>query len=164
MLVYVESLYYNTGGWLKLGVFKEELEEFLKQKVKIDSQHGDYIISDYEFENLKYQVQEFDDIYQLNELVRVFDDMDEQDKNLMNAMLEAGICDDLEEAIHITESGLYTLIEDAKSEYDIGLHFFQEFYSEFSEMLQSYFNFAEYGKDILINDGYLTSFGFLLTI
>jgi len=62
------------GGWLELPKSKEEIDNFLKEKVGLNEEYEEYMINDYETD-LPYKVTEYENISTLNLLAKVADNI-----------------------------------------------------------------------------------------
>ena len=168
MFVFVENLaYYNEGkiigDWFQLGKSDEELQCFLNDVVCIDKTHEEYFIADIESDNLCYSVNSYCDLFELNRLVCQFNELSEEEQMTVNALLETGIFNRLEDALYNVEH--YQLIQDIHNEYDLGYYFLENcnFY-DMPEFILNYIDYESYGRDILLSgDGDITKYGYLMT-
>jgi hypothetical protein len=109
--IYISDiLAYNTGflcgEWLTLPMNKDELAFKVKMilgKGEVlcnDSFHEEYFITDYEFETVDmFSVNEYDNMYTLNEKARLLEDIEESEHKLIKFLLDENIVSSLEEAI-----------------------------------------------------------------
>lgn len=68
-----------VGGSIKLPVSEKKLNNFLKQVVGLNGEYEEYMISDYETD-LQYSPFEFENIYMLNTLARISENIQDLEK------------------------------------------------------------------------------------
>lgn len=166
MYAFITNLaYYNegkiVGGWFQLGASEEELSRFLSEVVRVDDTHEEYFISDTESETLSYEVNPYCDLYKLNQLINEFYGLEEEEQDTINALLEFGIVQSLEEALNVVSH--YCLTYGIESEEDIGYYYLEETGAyEVPDCLRPYLDYEAFGRDFLMNgEAYLTSYGLL---
>lgn len=92
--VFAQNLaYYNegilVGDWLDLPQSPEKINEYLKEKVKIDAEHEEYEIADID-DNISpfpYASIQWSSVKELNELAIIFNKLDECQKEAIQAYL-----------------------------------------------------------------------------
>lgn len=88
---------YLRGEWLDLPATDEEISETL-ERIGCGEHGAEYAIHDYESDfNLK--ADEYDNIFELNELISDIDELDDDDFNMFMAYLEA-VSNDINEALN----------------------------------------------------------------
>lgn len=76
-----------VGGWIDLPTTDEDIETFLKDVVKLNSEYEEYALHDWESEYLEYPG-EYVDIYELNEQCDNIKELDEYDMQVFRAAQE----------------------------------------------------------------------------
>ena len=152
-----------VGEWVNLPITEEELEE-VYERIGISSEpdengciYEETAIHDYETD-LPIKVGEWDNVLELSEAIEVFEDLQEWELEVAKAILDAGYCSDILEAVERVND--YTLIE-VFDDYDLGYWFYEQGCIEIPEYLINYFDFEAYGRDISF-DGTYTDYGFLM--
>lgn len=166
MEVFIQNLMaYNDGvilgGWFKLGDTEENLRTFITEKLECRNENSSIFISSFEQEDILYSPSEFENVFQLNELVQQFYKLDVVEQEKVNAIIEAGFYYDLEEAMEHRDC--YVLYRDIQSEEDFGHFLVEELETcQVPDYIKRYINYEEYGRDEIINsNGCLTMFGYI---
>ena len=155
--IYVTNLgKYNEGfligKWLELPATEEEIEKTLEEIGISDEPDEDgiyyeeYFITDYETDMDGLKVSEYSNIDDLNELAETIDDLDEDEKEIVNAIIGEGYS--LEDAIDKKDdvmiyyncSNMEQVAEDYAEQ--VGL------LNDIPESLRYYFDFEAYGRDM----------------
>ncbi|GLC80118.1 hypothetical protein LBYZC6_22320 [Lacrimispora brassicae] len=166
MKVFVQSLKsFNegmvVGVWIKLGDNHKNLTKVLKEK--LNCQDGEYniIISDYDLTDLLYEPSEYENIFRLNRLIRVFNKLNIHEQDVVNAIIDGEFFYDLEEALE--HKDCFVLHTDIQSDADLGHHLIEKTESyEIPDFIKPYIKFEEFGRDEKINSGgSFTMFGYL---
>ena len=155
--IYVTNLgKYNEGfligKWLELPATEEEIEKTLEEIGVSDEPdengiyYEEYFITDYETDMDGLKVSEYSNIDDLNELAETIDDLDEDEKEIVNAIIGEGYS--LEDAIDKKDdvmiyyncSNMEQVAEDYAEQ--VGL------LNDIPESLRYYFDFEAYGRDM----------------
>lgn len=155
--IYVTNLgKYNEGfligKWLELPATEEEIEKTLEEIGISDEPdengiyYEEYFITDYETDMDGLKVSEYSNIDDLNELAETLDDLDEDEKEIVNAIMGEGYS--LEDAIDKKDdvmiyyncSNMEQVAEDYAEQ--VGL------LNDIPESLRYYFDFEAYGRDM----------------
>ena len=155
--IYVTNLgKYNEGfligKWLELPATEEEIEKTLEEIGISDEPdengiyYEEYFITDYETDMDGIKVSEYSNIDDLNELAETIDDLDEDEKEIVNASMGEGYS--LEDAIEKKDdvmiyyncSNMEQVAEDYAEQ--VGL------LNDIPESLRYYFDFEAYGRDM----------------
>ena len=155
--IYVTNLgKYNEGfligKWLELPATEEEIEKTLEEIGISDEPdengiyYEEYFITDYETDMDGLKVSEYSNIDDLNELAETIDDLDEDEKEIVNAIIGEGYS--LEDAIDKKDdvmiyyncSNMEQVAEDYAEQ--VGL------LNDIPESLRYYFDFEAYGRDM----------------
>lgn len=157
---------YNEGyliyKWLELPATEDEIEE-AKEAIGINEQYEEWFITDYETDIEGLKVGEYEDLEALNELAERYENLDEYDQDIVQAIIE-GEGYDLEEALDVLESGNYSFYPDVNDEEDLGYYVVDEglFGVEIPDSLQAYIDYESIGRDWRINGaGSFTSKGYI---
>lgn len=146
---------YNEGQlvyeWLSLPFTDEELQETL-ENIGINEYYEEYFVSDYEFD-IDYNIGEYPDLKKLNELFEEIDGLSNDELELLDDIMEQGY--DLEESIEILINGDYNTIESVADDEDLGIEYIDQVYGGIEhlprELLERYFNFESFGRDLQID-------------
>lgn len=155
---------YNEGilvyEWLDLPFSDEELEEVSRAIGIDDKVYEEYFISDYETDIIGLRVDEYTDLYRLNDLITEYEKLSEYEQKKVQAAMEY-FGYDLEEALKRLDNLI--LHEDVKTLEDLGRYWTeQQDLFRGNEFLEYYFDFEKYGRDIDINStGGFSSFGYI---
>ena len=99
--VFAQNLaYYNegelVGGWLDLPQPPEKIDKYLKEVVKIDSEHEEYEIGDVDNTSpFSYESMQWANLKDINNLAIIYSFLDEIQKEAVEAYLESESADDL---------------------------------------------------------------------
>ena len=140
------------GEWVELPCTDEELEA-VKERIGISDEpdengtyYEEWFITDYETDIQGLKVGEYDYLDELNELAETLDDLDEYEREIVEAMISEGYS--LEDAINKKEDCMiYYNCEDME---DVAREYVEEtgLLDSIPENLQSYFDFEAYGRDM----------------
>jgi len=155
---------YNEGilvyGWLDLPFSDEEMDQVL-QAIGIDDEvYEEYFISDYETDIIGLEIDEYTNLYRLNDLIAEYDALHEHDQKKIQASMEY-FGYNLEEALERLDN--LVLYEGVETLEDLG-RYWAEVMDLFKgkEFFENYFDFERYGRDIDINGtGGFSSFGYI---
>lgn len=147
------------GGWIVLPKTEEEIEQFLKDEVGVGGYYEEWAIHDYETD-FGIRVDEYDNIYELNEKAKRALELYEKDEDTILAAIDIWG----EEALEFDIDNL-CLYRGVANEYDLGEYLAEEFCHEIfskNEFLSRYFDYEQYGRDISMEvDGGFTEYGFI---
>ncbi|MDR0460789.1 MAG: antirestriction protein ArdA [Nitrososphaerota archaeon] len=170
--VYVANLSkYNNGelfgAWLNLPATHNEIKAFLKTKVGLNRQCEEYGVHDYESD---FSLGEYENIYELNMLAVVLEQMSETEKDLAVAYCSYNGLRDTLNIINVCLQASelsYVQIETntwGNKEEKLGCVLLDEINTDIKATLEQcklgnnlsaydYFNFEAFGRDASINDG-----------
>ncbi|MDR2700673.1 MAG: antirestriction protein ArdA [Nitrososphaerota archaeon] len=174
--VYVANLgKYNEGeiigGWLTLPTTHKEIKNFLKNQVGLNSPYEEYSIHDFESD---FSLGEYEDLYDLNLLAVMLEQLSETEKNLSSAYCNANGLKDTQSILNtcMQVGDLFYVTIDANTwgsrEEKLGYVVVDEIDSDLKTTLEQckigenlsayeYFDFEKYGQDIAINQGYFAT-------
>ena len=155
---------YNEGvlvyEWLNLPFCDEEMDEVL-EAIGIDNEvYEEYFISDYDTDILGLEINEYTNLYRLNDLIVEYDALHEHDKKKVQASMEY-FGYNLEEALERLDNLI--LYEDVETLEDLG-RYWAELMDLFkgNEFLEGYFDYERYGRDLDLNStGGFSTFGYI---
>ena len=155
---------YNEGAliyeWLELPFTEEEMDEVL-EAIGIDDQiYEEYFISDYDTDIIGLKINEYTNLYRLNDLIAEYEALHEHDQKKVQAAMEC-FGYDLEEAMKRLDN--LVLYEGVETLEDLG-RYWTDITDLFkgSEFFEQYFDFEAYGRDIDINStGEFSTFGYV---
>jgi len=163
MKVYITDLEaYNNGhlvgSWYQLPMNEDLLAEAIenelykgKQVCNSDHHHEEHFITDYECDYM--EIGEYDSLTTLNQIAEKMEALDEDQKTAINLMLEAGVVNDIDDAIEHIDDMICT--GESKME-DIAYNYIEETgsLSSMPKSLQFYFDYEAFGRDLEINGSY----------
>lgn len=134
-----------VGEWVKLPVSEEELEAVF-ERIGINEEYEEHFITDYETDITGLKVGEYDSIEDLNELAETLEDLDEYEKEIVEAMISEGY--DLEEALEKKDDCM--IYHDCNDMTDVAEQYAEEtgLLDSIPENLRYYFDFEAYGRDM----------------
>lgn len=134
-----------VGEWVKLPVSEEELEAVF-ERIGINEEYEEHFITDYETDITGLKVGEYDSIEDLNELAETLEDLDEYEREIVEAMISEGY--DLEEALEKKNDCM--VYHDCNDMTDVAEQYVEEtgLLDSIPESLRYYFDFEAYGRDM----------------
>lgn len=134
-----------VGEWVKLPVSEEELEAVF-ERIGINEEYEEHFITDYETDITGLKVGEYDSIEDLNELAETLEDLDEYEREIVEAMISEGY--DLEEALEKKDDCM--IYHDCNDMTDVAEQYAEEtgLLDSIPENLRYYFDFEAYGRDM----------------
>lgn len=140
------------GEWIELPISADELEK-AKERIGISDEpdeNGNYyeewFITDYETDIHGLTVGEYDNLDELNELAETLEDLDEYEREIVEAIISEGYT--LEEAIDKKDDCI--VYGDCQDMEDVAIEYAEMtgLLNSIPENLQSYFDFEAYGRDM----------------
>ena len=140
-----------VGKWLDLPC--EDIEKELASIGVSDepdengNYYEEYFITDYE-NDYGYKVGEYDSLDELNEIAEELENLDEWDKEIVNAFIENG--SDIEEALDGLRDGDYMVFSNCSDMTDVAYQYIEEtgLLNDIPEGLRNYFDYEAYGRDM----------------
>lgn len=179
--IFAQNLaYYNegelVGGWLDLPQPTEKIDKYLKEVVKIDSEHEEYEIGDVDNTSpFSYESMQWANLKDINNLAIIYSFLDEIQKEAVEAYLEYeggdyGINELINICLQVDEISYYRYYfegieynQDCSPEVKMGYTMAEE--NGIYELLEKqgildYFDFEKYGESFgynehLLENGYL---------
>ena len=134
------------GEWVELPVTDEELEA-VYERIGINEQYEEVFITDYETDLEGLKIGEYDNIEELNELIKELDELDEYDLEKVEAILEA-YSSDIKSAIENIDN--YTYYSGMSLD-DLAYELVEEM--NLPEFAERYFDYDAFARDLEL-DGY----------
>ena len=133
------------GEWVSLPVDDDELEE-IKKRIGINQYYEEMFITDYESDIDGVKVHEYDNIKALNELAEALEELDENEIEIVSALLSEGYS--INEAIE-KKDDCYIYF-DCNDMEDVAMACCEECgtLEAIPEDLRCYFDFAAFGRDM----------------
>ena len=133
-----------VGKWVDLPTtngFEEHLEE-----IGINEEYEEWFITDYETDIAGLKIGEYDNIEELDELAETLENMDEYEREIVEAMMSEGYS--LEDALDGKDDCM--IYYDCHDMEDVAREYIEEtgLLHDVPEMLQNYFDFEAYGRDM----------------
>lgn len=151
---------YNEGElvytWINLPASDEEIKKAFIE-IGIDGEeYEEYFISDYEFSGkIQFNIREYANISQLNEIAEQLDELDDEELNAVQAYIDLyGIhcLDDVEEAIGFARYGGYVVMYDCNDMTDVAHYYIDEAgIYDLPEIAKRYFDYEAFGRDLEID-------------
>lgn len=140
------------GEWVSLPIDDDKLEE-VEKRIGINKYYEEMFITDYECDIDGVKVNEFDDIEELNEMAKTLEELDETDKEIIRAIMSMGYS--INEAIDKKDDVM--IFDDCCDMEDVAMQYCEEcgILDEIPVHLQSYFDFAAYGRDLEIEGKFI---------
>ncbi|MDR2202976.1 MAG: antirestriction protein ArdA [Nitrososphaerota archaeon] len=179
--VYVANLgKYNEGklygAWLNLPTAHNQIQTFLKTQVGLNKQYEEIAIHDYES---NFNLGEHENLYDLNLLAVVLEQMSETEKNLASAYCNfnglktsleiLNVCVQIDDLFYVEldanswgsreEKLGYALLDGVDSDLRVAL---EQCQIGNGLSVFEYFDFEKYGRDVSISDGYFVGDGFFV--
>ena len=109
--------------------------------------YEEYFITDYE-NDYNYKVGEYDSLDELNEIAEELENLDEWDKEIVNAFIENG--SDIEEALDGLRDGDYMVFSNCSDMTDVAYQYIEEtgLLNDIPEGLRNYFDYEAYGRNM----------------
>ena len=149
-----------VGEWLELPATEEEVQAAFRM-VGIDGvEYEEYFFSDWETDIEGLRLGEYMNLEELNELAAKYEDLQDWEQELVQAIMELKGCD-LEEAIEARDQ--YSLYPDIHTEEDLGHYWlFEAGICDIPDNLACYIDCEKFGRDVTMEaDGGFTSKGWL---
>ena len=136
-----------VGEWVKLPVSEEELEAVF-ERIGINEEYEEHFITDYETDIDNFEIGEYDNIDELNELAETLECLDEYEREIIEVLLSEGYS--LEEALEKKDDCF--IYYDCHDMEDVAREYAEEtgLLNSIPENLQYYFDFEAYGRDMSI--------------
>lgn len=139
------------GKWLDLPCENTE-EELASIDVSDEPDENgiyyeEYFITDYE-NDYGYKVGEYDSLEELNEIAEELENLDDYDREVVNAFIENG--SDIEEALDGLRDGDYMVFSNCSDMTDVAYQYIEEtgLLNDVPETLRNYFDYEAYGRDM----------------
>lgn len=136
---------YLIGEWVDLPVSDDELDA-VKQRIGINDQYEEWFITDYETDIDGLTVNEYSNIEDLNELADTLENLDEYDREVIEAMISEGYT--LSDAIDNKDNCM--VYYDCDDMEDVAMAYCEEcgILDSIPDHLRNYFDFKAYGRDM----------------
>ena len=145
------------GEWLELPTTEDEITECI-ERVTSGEDH-EIFITDFE-SDIGMKAGEYDSIENLNEQAQEFEDLDEWEQDIAEAILECGAARDISEAVEMVDD--CTLYSDCETLEDLARELVDD--GAFGDIPQSIANYIDYeaiARDLNYDNYYETSKGVL---
>lgn len=178
--VFAQNLaYYNdgeiAGGWIELPTTPEKIDEYIKNVVKVDSEHEEYEIADMDNYPFEYGSIQWANVKQINKLAIIYSLLDENQKEAVqgycseclsssysiNELINLCLQADEIEYYQYEDFGIRGLSNEEKIGYMVaqenGLYEILE-----NNNIEHCFDFEKYGKELsydymLLDNGYIVN-------
>ena len=162
--LYLMNLATYEGAWLNdLPLSKQEILDFIEEHNISTTLNEEFIIADAECDGFELQISQYDSIWEVNEALHTFCELDEYQQDIVNAYMEVNGNSLQYFYFALEELDNLILEPSVKTEEDLG-YFLTEyiFTDKIFEAFKYYFNYESYGRDYILNAGAtLTSYGCL---
>lgn len=156
---------YNAGAlvgrWVKLPQDEDDLQKIIDEinkeaeQIKGVTDAEEVDIFDYETD-IKGLYDELNglNIYQMNELAEILENLTDDEIKEFTAILE--VVGTLEDAIETFKNQDYTVIHDVEDYYDLVYKYVELIGMEIPDYLINYIDYEKLGRDLTLNDWYIT--------
>ena len=140
---------YNEGNligeWVKLPTTERDLEA-VYERIGINEEYEEMFITDYETDIDGLTIGEYDNIEELNELAETLEDLDEYEREIVEAMMSEGYS--LEDALDGKDDCM--IYYDCHDMEDVAEQYAEEtgLLNDIPESLRYYFDFEAFGRDM----------------
>lgn len=133
------------GEWLNLPADKIAIKR-LKERIEIGRYYEEIFITDYESDISGLKVGEYDSLDELNEMAETLNDLDEGDREIIEAIMSEGYS--LTEALDMKDDIL--VYYDCADMTDVAMQYCDEcgILDSVPENLRNYFDYEAYGRDM----------------
>lgn len=133
------------GEWVELPATEKELDA-VKERIGINEEYEEWFITDYETDITGLKVGEYDDIEELNELAETLEDLQEYDREVVEALISEGYS--LEDALEKKDDCM--VYYNCNDMTDVAEQYAEEtgLLDSIPENLRYYFDFKAYGRDM----------------
>lgn len=146
-----------VGQWVALPLTGFELQQAVSEvltegeHISDTKDHEEIFITDYECDYMK--IDEYSNIYKLNEIAEQMEALDEHERTAVQLLLENGIATDLDDAIEKIDEMINT--GETRME-DVAYNYVDEcgMLEGLASSLQCYFDYEALGRDMEINGSY----------
>lgn len=146
------------GEWVDLPCDCDELDEIIN-RISCDGER-ELFITDWESDLDGLEIGEYENIENLNERLQAFNDLDEYEKDIAAAILEAGAARDLEEAAGMVEN--CTLYSECETLEDLAMELIDEgAFGDIPKSIANYIDYEAIARDLNYDSYYETSKGVL---
>lgn len=143
-----------VGEWVNLPVSDDFESAF--DHIGINERYEEWFITDYE-NDYCYQVEEYENIFELNELAEELENLEETTHSIIAAMLEHGF--DFSEALnHVDDVVIY---HDCQTMADVAYEVVEEsgMLNSIPDNLRNYFDYEAYGRDLDLEGTFIFTVG-----
>lgn len=161
--VFLMNLGTGEGQWLNhLPLNDEEILSFIVDNEISTHLNEEYIIADYETEDFSISINEYSSIWELNQALNLYLELDTEQQLMVQAYMEfhSNSINGFFEALEMLDQiGFDSSIEDYS---DLGYLLAEGLFSQKDSVIERYFDYEAYGRDYCLS-GYadITSFGCL---
>jgi len=143
-----------VGAWIDLPC--DDLEEQIQKILGTDEE---WAIHDYE---APFHIDEYDNVYKLNESVEELEGMDEDDTIIELILSEFS----LEEGMDKLRSGDYMVYSNCNDMGDVAREILeqQEVFNNCNDIFERYFDFDAYGRDLDLEGHYIEGDGIIIEV
>lgn len=140
------------GEWLNLPADKIAIKR-LKERIEIGRYYEEIFITDYETDIDGLKVGEYDNLNELNEMAETLNDLDESDREIIEAIMSEGYS--LTEAIEMKDDVL--MYYDVYDMTDVAYQYVDEcgFLNNEPDFLRNYFDYEAYGRDMALEGTFI---------
>lgn len=136
-----------VGEWVKLPVSQEELEKVF-ERIGINEEYEEFFITDYETDIEGVTVGEYDNLDTLNELAEELEEVGDDEKKAIQAMLLDGY--EFKEALEKANNGDFTIYYDCDDMTDVAYEVVENcgYLQNVPETVSRYFDYEAFGRDL----------------
>lgn len=162
--IYLQNYGTGAGSWLSLPADEDDIKEFIKEHKISTSLNEEFFIADIDCsdDDLDLNVSEYDNVFEINEVITEYEELDSYEKDVVVAYMElqSSYLSGLRDAIDNIDS--CSLLTDVEDYYDLGVYMSEGLFTKETTLFEQYFDYTAYGRDIMLGSSSgFTSKGFL---
>lgn len=143
-----------VGKWLSLPISEENLENAMDE-IGISEEYEEYFISDYETDIDGFEIGEYANLEELNELAEELENMDDTEAKVFIACIQIGR--NADEALECIINGDYRIYYNCLDMADVAYKTVEEcgYLQNVPEQVSNYFDYESFGRDLEIEGNYV---------
>lgn len=136
-----------VGEWVELPISQKELEKVF-ERIGINEEYEEFFITDYETDIDGVTVGEYDNLEELNELAEELEEVGDDEKKAIQAMLLDGY--EFKEALEKANNGDFTIYYDCDDITDVAYEVVKQcgYLQNVPEQVSRYFDYKAFGRDL----------------
>lgn len=143
-----------VGKWISLPISENDLENAMDE-IGINEEYEEYFITDYETDIDGFEIGEYANLEELNELAEELENMDDSDAKAFVACIQIGR--NADEALECVMNGDYRIYYNCSDTTDVAYEVVEEcgYLKNVPEQVKNYFDYESFGRDLDIEGNYV---------